>query len=55
MRRIIEYWGGLDEAHEYNLDDTISSCKYSAEGANLAIGDDSGRVIIFDVDPKGQL
>jgi hypothetical protein len=50
MKRLFQHKGGLDEMHEYNFDDQITSCQYSIDGSHLAIGDDSGRVVIFDSD-----
>lgn len=55
MRRMIQVKGGLDEGHEFHVDNQISSCKYSQDGCNLAIGDESGRIVIFDVANSGEL
>jgi hypothetical protein len=50
MRRLVQHKGGLDEMHEYNFEDRITSCRYSLDGSHLAIGDESGRVVVFDAD-----
>ena len=39
----------------FNIDDYISSCKYSLDGNYMAIGDDAGRIVIFDVNHTGTL
>lgn len=55
MKRLLQIKGGLDERHKFNIDDQISSCKYSLDGIFLAAANDSGLIIIFDVDEFGKL
>jgi hypothetical protein len=50
MRKLVQHKGGLDDMHEYNFEDKIKACQYSLDGSHLAIGDESGRIIIFDSD-----
>lgn len=53
MRKLVSYKGGLDDGHDYNMDDTITGCRYSRDGQHLAVSDDSGRIVVFDSHQSG--
>lgn len=46
----MQFKGGLDSMREYNFEDTVTCCRYNRDGQLLAVGDDSGRVVLFDAD-----
>ena len=50
MRKLVQHKGGLDDKHEFNTEDAITSVQYSRDGQHLAIGDESGRLVLFDSD-----
>lgn len=46
----MQHKGGLDESHEFNTEDAITSLRYSRDGQHLAIGDESGRLVVFETE-----
>ena len=50
MRKLVQHKNGLDETHQFNTEDAITSVKYSRDGQHLVIGDESGRLVLFYCD-----